>query len=95
MLSVTFLPALLAVSPSRWRAAGLPSTDTGGLDLEFQGREMEAVTCARIRLLAAAGRPNGAAALQRALARTAAEHDLKRTLMRALALRVRLRALSE
>lgn len=56
---------------------------------------MEAVTCARIRLLAAAGRPNGAAALERALARTAAEHDLKPTLMRALALRVRLRALSE
>ena len=87
---------LAALRVSLLADAGLPSTDTGGLDLEFQGwREMEAVTCARIRLLAAAGRPNGAAALERALARTAAEHDLKRTLMCALALRVRLRALSE
>lgn len=74
-----------------WLAAGLPVETAGCVDLETQNwREMEAVSCARIRLLAATDRLKDALALEQSLARKAADHDLRRTLMRTLALRLRL-----
>ena len=73
-----------------WRGAALPTTDAGCLDLEIHSwRWVEAVACARVRLLGARGDP-GAANLERSLARLAADRGLQRTLMRSLALRVRL-----
>ena len=60
-----------------WRAAELPADDRGCLDLDLRGwRETEAVSCARLRLLAA---PHEYAA---------ARHGLRRTQLRALALSV-------
>ena len=74
-----------------WRAAGLPETDAECLVAGTGGwRGLEAVTCARIRLLTATGKAGAAGDLIRALVRTAQECGLRRTLMRALALGVRL-----
>ena len=74
-----------------WRAAGLPETDAQCLVAGTGGwRGLEAVTCARIRLLTATGETAAAGDLIRALVRTAQECSLRRTLMRALALGVRL-----
>ena len=74
-----------------WRTANLPADDAGCLDIERRGwRAVEALACARVRLLAAGGDGAAAARLERALARTAAERGLARTLMCALALRMRL-----
>ena len=92
-LRVTFLTdaGRYRAAERTWHAAGLPSTDAGCLNLgTLTWREVEAVSCARIRLLAAIGNPGAGEALERALARTAQEHDLQRMLMRAVALRVRL-----
>ena len=73
-----------------WRGAALPTTDAGCLDLGGHSwRWVEAVACARVRLLGAR-RHRGAADLELSLARLAADCGLKRTLMRSLALRVRL-----
>ena len=73
-----------------WRGAALPTTDAGCLDLGVHSwRWVEAVACARVRLLGARVDPD-AANLERSLARLAADRGLKRTLMRSLALRVRL-----
>ena len=75
-----------------WRAAALPAGDAGCVDVDGQGwRWTEAVAGARIRLLAATGEADAAAGLERSLARAAARHGLRRTLMRSFALRVRLR----
>ena len=80
----------VAAAERTWRAAALPA-DAAVLDLDTRGwRETEALACARVRLLAARDDHEEAADLERALARTAAAHGLTRTLMRALALRVRL-----
>ena len=74
-----------------WATAELPDTDAACLDLAGRGwREVEALACARIRLRAARG-DAAAADLERALAAQAEAFGLQRTLMRALALRVRLR----
>jgi len=73
-----------------WCGAALPTTNAACLDLRSRSwRWVEAVVCARVRLLAARG-DDTAAGLERSLARLAADRGLKRTLMRALALRVRL-----
>ena len=73
-----------------WRGTGLPETDAGCLDIEGHSwRWIEAVACARVRLLGARGEA-GAAALERSLARLAADRGIRRTLLRSLALRVRL-----
>lgn len=80
----------VAEAERTWRAAALPA-DAAVLDLDTRGwRETEALAGARVRLLAARDNHEEAANLERALARTAAAHGLTRTLMRALALRVRL-----
>lgn len=74
-----------------WRAEQLPESDEGCLDLQSQRwREMEAITCARVRLLSAQGRGGDARALARALRGAAEKRSLLRTVMRALALSVRL-----
>ena len=74
-----------------WSASGLPATDAGCLVIGAGGwRDLEAVACARILLLDAAGTTSAACGLARSLARTAEERGLRRTLMRALALLVRL-----
>ena len=82
----------VAEAEDTWRAAGLPEDEAECLGIGLRGwRHMEAVACARIRLLAASGRARDAASLETALAATAARLGLRRTLVRALALRVRLR----
>lgn len=74
-----------------WRASGLPATDAGCLAIGAGGwRNLEAVACARVLLIAAAGKTGAAGELARTLALTAKERGLRRTQMRALALRVRL-----
>ena len=78
-----------------WRNGGLPEHDAACLDLREHGwRGVEALGCARVRLFAARGDTDAAADLERSLSRLAAERGLRRTLMRALALRLRLCGLS-
>ena len=74
-----------------WRAERLPESDEGCLDLQSQRwREMEALACTRVRLLAARGRVGEARALAHGLCAAARQRSLLRTLMRALALSARL-----
>ena len=74
-----------------WRAEQLPESDEACLDLASQRwREMEAIGCARLRLLTAQRRFEEARDLARGLREAAAGRSLKRTLMRALALSARL-----
>ena len=82
----------VAEAEHTWRAAGFPTANADCLRIDLRGwRYAEAVACARIRLLAAAGHTAQAADLETGLAETAAECSLRRTLVRTLALRVRLR----
>ena len=70
-----------------WRDRELPCDATELLDLDRQSwRTMEAVSCARVRLLAAQGEHAAAEALASRLCSAASEHGLNRTLLRALAL---------
>ena len=70
-----------------WSASGLPTGVSALLDLEHQPwRAMEAISCARIRLLVGQGDPAGADVLASRLCRTASERGLTRTLLRGLAL---------
>ena len=70
-----------------WQQERLPTDATGLLDLDSQSwREMEALSCARIRLLTELGRRDAARDLANRLRRIASERGLVRTLMRALAL---------
>ena len=74
-----------------WRLEGLPEDSKGCVDLTGQGwREMEAVSCARLRLLTAGGRFEEGRVLARELIAVSTERRLRRTLMRALALSVAL-----
>ena len=74
-----------------WRLEGLPEDSKGCVDLTGQGwKEMEAVSCARLRLLTATERYEEGRVLARELRSVAAERHLRRTLMRALALSVAL-----
>ena len=74
-----------------WRAGRLPSANVACRDLALRGwRETEALACARVQLLEALGDVGAAIDLERALARLATDRGLRRTLMRSLALRVRL-----
>ncbi len=76
---------------SAWRTGELPNTDAACVDIDGRGWcWTEAVAGARVRLLGASGEPARAAELERSLARAAEQHGLCRTLMRSLALRVRL-----
>ena len=68
-----------------WIEAALPESVDDHLDLERQSwREMEAVSCARIRLLSACGGFSGARELAERLREVAEARGLTRTLMRGL-----------
>ena len=70
-----------------WRTAELPDAEPGCLDLDKQSwREMEALSCARLRLLTARGEFDAARTLAHELTRLATARGLRRTAMRALAL---------
>ena len=70
-----------------WLDAALPGDVQGLFDLDFQSwREMEAISCARIRLLIAAGEFSAARDLADGLFGVARERGLIRTLMRCFAL---------
>ena len=80
-----------AEAQNTWREAALPTTDTDCLDLDgLNWREMEAIACARLRLLTALGAHDAGRRLADAVVRLTAERGLLRTRLRALALRVRL-----
>ena len=77
----------IADAERTWRAAGLPVEDADCVDLKRQSwREMEALSCARVRLRIARGEHDAAQCLARALADVAAGCGLVRTRLRALAL---------
>ena len=70
-----------------WSGAGLPENLPDLLDLEAQSwREMEAISCARIRLLTALGKFEAAREVAKGLAELARKRRLARTRMRCLAL---------
>ena len=70
-----------------WRGAGLPEDLPGLLDLKVQSwREMEAISCARIRLLTARGEFEAAREVAKGLNELARKRRLARTRMRCLAL---------
>ena len=72
-----------------WSVAELPSEDQGCLAFGRRGwRETEALSCAGVSLLAASGDIEAGMRLERALAHAAVRRGLRRTLMRALALRI-------
>ena len=74
-----------------WRAELLPDSRKKCLDLDSQRwREVEAVACARVRLLTAQGDVERARELAGGLREVASQRALIRTLMRALALSARL-----
>ena len=86
-ISVLAVAGRIADGEEAWRAAGLPEAPAGCLDLEGQTwREMESLSCARLRLAIGAARFGEARGLADDLRALAAERGLKRTLMRALAL---------
>ena len=70
-----------------WRLEKLPEDAAGCVDLHEQTwREMDAIACARLRLLTATGKFEAGRELAGELRRVAAERHLKRTLMRATVL---------
>ena len=72
-----------------WRDRALPCAAADLLDLDGQSwRTMEALSCARVRLLAAEGDYDAADALADAMGRTASARGLVRTAMRSQALSV-------
>ena len=72
-----------------WRSGALPETAEGCLDLGGQSwREMEALSCARVRMLSAEGALGEARNLLHGLLETASARSLRRTLMRGLSLAV-------
>ena len=74
-----------------WQADDLPETPEGCLDLDGQNwREMEALSCAQLRLSIARGDFDAGRGFARDLRAAAEARGLRRTLMRALALSVAL-----
>ena len=70
-----------------WRDSALPSSDSDLLDLDGQSwRTMEALSCARVRLLVDQGSYDAADALADSISRAASEHGLVRTALRSEAL---------
>ena len=88
-ISVLVAAGRAAEAERAWRPENLPEGFEGCVDLTGQGwREMEAVACARLRVLVASGRFDDGRRLARALRSVAAERRLRRTQMRALALSI-------
>ena len=86
-VSVLVIAGRLRDADRAWRLAELPSDSTGCMDLTGQGwREMEAISCARLRWLTASRRFSEGRDLARQLRDAAVERSLKRTLMRATVL---------
>ena len=86
-VSVLVIAGRLRDADRAWRLAELPSDSTGCIDLTGQGwREMEAISCARLRWLTASRRFSEGRDLARQLRDAAVERSLKRTLMRATVL---------
>ena len=80
-----------AEAARRWAADGLPGRAAGCLDIAGQSwREMEALSCARLRMDIGAGRFGEARSFAGELRALAAARGLRRTLMRGLALEVAL-----
>ena len=72
-----------------WRRAGLPEDDAACLDLEGQTwRELESLSCARLRLLLATGRFDAGRRFADSLFTVVAQRGLRRTWMRGLAVAV-------
>ena len=72
-----------------WRLRGLPEDPRGCLDLNGQSwREMEALSCARLRVLIEQERFDEGRAFARELCAVAEARDLRRTLMRSLSLSI-------
>ena len=70
-----------------WDAAALPAEPTECLDLDTQSwREMEVLSCARLRMCIAQGEWDAARRFAHALAHRAAQRGLVRTRLRAIAL---------
>ena len=70
-----------------WRDSALPGSDADLLDLDGQSwRTMEALSCARVRLLVDQGSYDAADELADAISRTASAHGLVRTALRSQAL---------
>ena len=78
-----------------WRLRDLPEDPAECLDLSMQTwREMEVLSCARLRMLSAQGRFDQARGFAADFRRIATERGLKRTLMRALSLSISLERLA-
>ena len=74
-----------------WRDASLPEDDAQCLQPDGQSwRELEAIACARLRLLVAAGRFDAGRRFAETLVAVAAQRGLRRSQMRGLALSVAL-----
>ena len=72
-----------------WRLEGLPETPDGCLDLTGQSwRELEALSCTRLRVLIASGRFDEGRCFSEDVRAVAAARGLRRTLMRALSLSI-------
>lgn len=86
-ISVLAIAGRVGEAGKAWRVDDLPETAAECLDLEGQTwREMEALSCARLRLVIGRGRLDEARDFGGELRAVAAERELKRTVMRALAL---------
>ena len=86
-VSVLVIAGRLGDAERAWRLEDLPIDPTSCVDLTRQGwREMEAISCARLRWLTETRRFGEGRDLARALREAAVDHQLKRTLMRATAL---------
>ena len=86
-VSVLAIAGRIADGERAWTSAGLPEAEAECLDLEGQTwREMESLSCARLRLAIGGGRIDEARGFAEALRTLSAARGLRRTLMRALAL---------
>ena len=86
-VSLLALRGRIGEADRAWRLDGLPDDDDGCLDLESQSwREMEAIACARLRLLLAREEFDVGRRFAGSLVSVAAERGLRRTCMRGLAL---------
>ena len=92
-LRITWLveQGLAAEAARAWQEDRLPATDAAILDLERQSwREMEALACGRVRLLAAQSDLASARELVRQLCLLADQRGLRRVLLNGLALSIRI-----
>ena len=88
-VSVLVIAGRLRDAERTWRLENLPIDPTSCVDLTRQGwREMEAISCARLRLLTATRLFGEGRDLARALREASVGRQLKRTLMRATGLSI-------